>query len=189
MINFLRGITVVLNNNSSLLNFLLKLAPMCMFLIWSSIALAQSEVKIAVIDLEHVVTNSPGGKRLQAQLESFQQQAQNHGNAMSQKAIGMRQQLTNSGSNLSELQRNELQRQLEELAVEMNRFRDDKQHEGQKMQQEGLRQIEQQLEPVFKQFKDENGYDLMLNNVPSVVILASDKVNVTDQFMQLLNEQ
>ena len=180
---------MVLNNNSSFLNFLMKFAQMCLFFIWSSMSLAQTEVKIAVIDLDYVVANSPGGKRLQAQLESFQQQVQAQGDSMSQEASNKRQQLAEGAGNLSELQRNELQKQFEELAVEISRFRDDKQREGQKMQHEGLRQIEQQLEPVFKQFKDENGYDLMLNNVPGVVIMASDKVNVTEQLMQLLNEQ
>ena len=62
-------------------------------------------------------------------------------------------------------------------------------NEAQKMQQAGLQQIETQLEPIFEQFQNENGYDLILNHVSGVVVMASDKVDITEQLIQLLNNQ
>ena len=69
----------------------------------------------------------------------------------------------------------------------MRRLQEAKQREGQKLQNDGLKAIEVKLEPVFKQIKDEGSYDLILNNAPGVVIMASDKVDITAKVIEMLN--
>ena len=142
--------------------------------------------KIAVIDLEAVVTQSPGGKALQQRLEKFQQEVQTQGEAMATQATELRKQLTES-TNLTPEQRTELNRKLEDQTNAIRRFRDEKQREGQKMQTEGLREIEAQLLPILEKFRDEGGYDLILNNVAGVVVLAHERINVTQAILQRLN--
>ncbi|MEM9554637.1 MAG: OmpH family outer membrane protein [Acidobacteriota bacterium] len=150
-------------------------------------ALAQdAPLRIAVVDLDLVVAKSPLGQQLAGRLEAFQQQAQTEAETMQTAARDIRTRLTEGVNSLSEEKLNELQKQFEDKQIEIRRFRDDKQREAQKLQSEGLREIEQQLEPVFEQIRTEGNYDLILNRVPGVVIMAGDRVDITDQVVARL---
>ena len=69
---------------------------------------------------------------------------------------------------------------------DVRRYTDDQQREGQRRQSEGLRAIEQQLEPVFEQLQAEMGYDVILNMVPGVVVMAGDRADITDEVIRRL---
>jgi len=158
-----------------------------LLLIISHNVLAHNEVKIAVVDLELVVAKSSEGKRLQARLESFQQSIQAEAEAKNNDARSLRQRMIDGSNSLSQEQISAFQKQYEDLQISIKRYVDDKQREGQKMQNEGLKKIEASLQPVFSKIKSDNNYDLILNNVPGVVIMASDKVDITDTVIQILN--
>jgi len=144
-------------------------------------------IKIAVVDLERVVARSSAGQKLQARLEKFQQDTQAEGEVLAEKAREIRQRITEGANSLSEDALAALQKQYEDQMAAIRRFRDDKQREGQKIQQEGLREIERQLEPVFVQIRDQGGYDLILNNVPGVVVMAADRIDITQQVIDRFN--
>jgi len=159
----------------------------CLLLCQSSAVLAQGSVKIAVVDLERVVLLSKAGQELQTKLETFQKEVQAKGEQMTSEAEDIRKRVAEGSQSLADEKLAELQKQLEDKAIEIRRFRDDKQREGEKMRNEGLRKIEIQLEPVFKAIRDENGYDLILNNVPGVVVMANDNVDITAKVVERLN--
>jgi len=153
---------------------------------WSSCILAHDEAKIAVVDLDYVVANSPDGMALQAKLADFQKTIQADAEKKQNQAQDLRKRLAEGANSLSESQLNELQKQFEDVQVELRRFVDDKQREGQKMQSDGLRKIEMNLEPVFEKIKNDNNYDLILNRVPGVVVMASDKVDISKKVIEIL---
>lgn len=164
---------------------LLTLALTCLFAVP---AMAQeAPVKIAVVDLDVVVAQSPAGKELNAKLEKFQQQVQAEIDVMTNRAKELRQRLADGVNSLTEDKLAELQKQFEDEGIKMKRLKDDKTREGQKMQNEGLRDIEKQLEPIFKQVRDEGGYDIILNRVPGVVVMASERVDLTQKVIDKLN--
>ncbi len=152
-------------------------------------AQAAAPVKIAVVDLELVVAQSASGKALQAKLEQFQKDVQTQAEQMQTKARDIQAQIANGANTLSEDKLSQLQKELEDQGIAIRRLRDDKQREGQKMQTEGLRAIEGQLEPVFEAIQNENGYDLILNNVPGVVVMAKETVDITPMVVDRLNAQ
>jgi outer membrane protein len=159
-------------------------------LIFLSVGIASAQeapIKIAVVDLELVVAQSPAGKALNAQLEKFQQQVQAEIESMGTKAKDIRQRVADGVNSLSEEKLAELQKQYEDEMIKIKRMRDDKTREGQKMQSEGLREIEKQLEPVFEKVRDEGGYDLILNRVPGVVVMAGQRVDITQKVIERLN--
>jgi len=49
--------------------------------------------------------------------------------------------------------------------------------------------IEKQLEPIFKKIQEENGYDLILNNVPGVVVMANENVDITQLVVDRMNAE
>jgi len=151
-------------------------------------AFAQGDaIKIAVVDLDVVVAQSPAGKELNGKLEKFQQQVQAEIDTMTNKAKELRQRLADGVNSLSEDKLAELQKQFEDEGIKMKRLKDDKTREGQKMQNEGLREIEKQLEPIFKQVRDEGGYDIILNRVPGMVVMASERVDITQKVIDRLS--
>jgi len=147
----------------------------------------EAPLKIAVVDVEIVVAESPQGKALQARLEQFQTQVQGELQRMQNDAQAVQQRITDGANSLSEDRLSELNKELEDATIAMRRYRDDKQREGTKLQEEGLLGIEQVLQPVFAQVRDEMGFDLILNRVPGVVLMVSERVDVTPLMIQRLN--
>jgi len=150
---------------------------------------SEAAIKIAVVNLDYVVTQSPAGKELQATLEKFQKDAQAEIGAKMEAANSIRQTVAAAGNTLSDEKLGELQKEFEDAQIDIRRLQDDKQREGQKLQNDGLRVIETQLEPIFEAIRDEGGYDLILNNVPGVVVMAGDRVDITSEVVQRLQAQ
>lgn len=147
----------------------------------------EAPIKVVVVDLERVVGQSAAGKDLQARLEKFKEAVQTEGSAKAEAARGIRQKLVDGVNSLSEDKLSELQKQYEDATIAIKRFQDDKQREGQKMQVEGLRDIEKQLQPVFEKLRDDGGYDLILNNVAGVVVMVNERVDITKLVIERLN--
>lgn len=144
-------------------------------------------IKIAVVNLDYLVANSSQGKELQARLSTFQQEVRAEIEKKQASGRAIRQQMADGANSLSEDKLSELQKKYEDATIDIKRYQDDKQREGQKMQAEGLRKIEEELEPAFKAIRDEEGFDLILNNVPGSVIMASERVDITQKVLDRLN--
>ncbi len=151
-------------------------------------AVAQdAPIKIVVVDLERVVAQSAAGKALQAKLAKFQEDVKTEGEQKTAAARDIRQRIVDGANSLSEDKLSQLQKDLEDAQIAIRRFQDDKQREGQKMQTEGLQDIERQLQPVFEKIRDEGGYDLIINNVAGVVVMANEKVDITGKVIAELD--
>ncbi|MEM8961762.1 MAG: OmpH family outer membrane protein [Acidobacteriota bacterium] len=161
------------------------LSALALAVLFTVPATAQDSLRIAVVDLERVVQGSPLGQDLGQKLEALQQEAQTQLDALGTEARDLRQRLTDGANTLSAEMLADLQKQFEDKTIEMRRLRDDKQREGQKLQAEGLRSIEQQLEPVFRQLIDQDGYDLILYR--DVVVMANQSVDITALVIERMN--
>lgn len=147
-----------------------------------------SALKIVVVDLDTVIINSRQGQALRTELEQFQQRIQQEADIMQGKARDIRQRIANGVNSLSDDQLAALQQDYEDEMIAIGRFRDDKQLEGQKKQQEGLSRIEKALEPVFEAIRDEYELDLILNRVPGVVVMAGERADITPLVIERLNQ-
>ncbi len=171
------------------LNLMTGLVPAVVILLGGVQALeAQAApIKLAVVDLDRIVALSTAGQELQGRLEKFQQDVQAEAEVMSNEAKEIRQRLVDGANSLTDEKLAELQKQLEDKTIAIRRLRDDKQREGQKIQTEGLREIERLLQPIFEKIRDEEGYDLIINNVPGVVVMANERVDITPKVVERLN--
>ena len=152
-----------------------------LLLSWISAPASSQEapVKIGVVDVEQVVAESPQGKDLQSRLETFQSEVQAQLDVMQEEARAIRRRIAEGGTTLTQDRVAQLEKEYEDAGIAIRRYRDDKQREAQKLQDQGLRKIEKILEPVFKQAQQEMGLDILINRVPGVVILTSDRVDIT----------
>lgn len=144
-------------------------------------------LKIAVVDVEVLVAESPQGKALQERLTQFQSQTSAEMQRMQNDAQAIQQRITDGANSLSPDRIAELNKELEDATIALRRYRDDKQREGQKMQEDGLIGIEEVLQPIFAEVRDEMGFDLILNRVPGVVLMISERVDITPLMVQRLN--
>lgn len=147
----------------------------------------ETPLKIAVVDLELIVARSQAGQDLAGKLKSLQETAGAEMEGMQKAAVELRQRIADGANSLSDDKLADMQKEYEDKMIEIRRFTDDKQREGQKMQQEGLAAIEKQLEPVFEKVRTDNGYDLILNRVPGVVVMAGERIDITKQVIDVLN--
>ncbi len=137
-------------------------------------------IKIAVVDIETIVSKSKAGMDLVEKLEAFRKSIEDELRAGVQRATDLRNQ-TEAATNPAEAAR--LKKLYDDEAIALQRKRDDKQRQGQKMQEEGLRAIERALGPIFSQVRDENGYDLILARTPGLVLMSSDRIDITQKVL------
>ena len=166
-----------------------KILPCVVLALGLALPLAAQEggpVRIAVVNLDAVILQSPGGKALQEKLTAFQQTVRAEIEAKQNDIREVRQRIADGANSLSEDKLAELQKEYEDANIAARRFQDDKQREAQKIQNEGLKEIETQLEPVFEQIRDEDQLDLILNNTPGVIIMAGDRINITQKVIDRL---
>jgi Skp family chaperone for outer membrane proteins len=151
----------------------------------STLATSQeTTLKIGVVDIEQVVAESPQGQELQTRLEAFQSEVQAQLDVMQEEARAIGRRIAEGTNTLSQDRITQLEKEYEDAGIAIRRYRDDKQREGQKMQEEGLKVIEQVLKPVFEQARSEMGLDIIFNRVPGVIILTSDKVDITPAMIE-----
>lgn len=151
-----------------------------------SVSAQERPAKIAVVNLDYIVAQSPAGKELQGRLDQFMSEIRGEVERRTETARDLRRRIAEGTNSLSDDKLAELQRQYEDAQIAIKRYQDDKQREGQKMQTDGLREIEKQLEPIFVKIRDEGGYDLILNNVPGVVLMAGDRIDITQKVIERL---
>ena len=166
-----------------------SLAIVAAMLALGTVAHAQeAPARIAVVDMETVVAESPQGKQLQARLESFQTEVQEELGSLQEQAGSVRHRINEGSNSLSRERLAELEKEYEDATIAMRRYRDDKQREGQKIQETALEEIEATLQPVFAQVREEMNLDLIINRVPGVVLMISERVDITALMIRRLSE-
>ncbi len=157
-------------------------------LILAGAAMAQqAPIRVAVIDLDRLVAQSNVGQQLQKKLEDFQKQVQTEGKALADKARATKKLIDDGAISLSQERLTVLQAQFEDEGTKVRRFTEAKQREGAKMRDDGLQEIEVKLQPVLDTVQSEGNYDLILNRALGVVVMASDRVDITDQVIAAFN--
>jgi len=141
----------------------------------------ETTIRFAVIDLDRLVAQSVAGKDLQNRLEEFQKQVQMEGTALADRARATQKLLSDGANSLSEERLTELQEQYEDESIKVRRFTETKQREGAKLRDDGLKRIEEKLQPVLDKVQNDGSYDLILNRALGVVIMASDRIDITAQ--------
>jgi outer membrane protein len=147
----------------------------------------EAPIRIAVVNLDYIVAQSSAGKALQQKLQNFENEVRAEVEKQTTEARDLRQRMIDGSNTLSDEKLAEMQQQLEDASIQIRRYRDTKEREGQKMQQEGLQEIEKQLEPVFEKVREQGNYDLILNNVPGVVVMAGPRADITQKVLDVMN--
>lgn len=149
--------------------------------------LAAQGQKIAIIDTERILTASATGKTALESLTALREQKTQQGKALETQLTDLQNRLQEGRLSLSDDKIAELQRQVEDKALEMRRFQDDANRELATRRDEVLAQVDEKVMPVINRFGQEQGYDLIFRKFESGLIYAADAVDITDEVIAALD--
>ena len=149
-------------------------------------AVAQ-ELSIAVIDVQRVVTESDPGKQALQKLKELQDAKIDEGRALQQTLAGLQEQMSKQRFTLSEERLAEMNKQLEDGQIALQRFQDDAEREIDEARRRELGGLEGRIIPVINQVGVERGFTVIFNKFQSGLVYADDSVDITDEVIRRFN--
>ena len=143
--------------------------------------------KIAFINFQRVIAESVEGKSSSAKVQALITKKQSEG-AEKQKALAAGQaKLAQGGTVLSEAARAQLEKDIERLTVEGQRFQQDAQAEVQELQNELQNDFIQKVSPLLQQIAMEKGLHALFNAQEAGLAWADPGLDVTTDVIKKLD--
>jgi outer membrane protein len=148
---------------------------------------AAAQSKVAVIDVQRVVTESDPGKEVMGRLRTLSDAKAQEGQALQQELATLQDQFNKQRFTVSEARQAEMSKEIEDKQIAIRRFQDDAQRELQEAQRRELGSLEEQILPIINQVGQEQGYTLIFNKFQSGLVYADEAVDITDQVITRFN--
>lgn len=148
---------------------------------------AAAQTKVAVIDVQRVVSESDPGKEALQQLKTLQDAKVAEGQTLQQEINALQEQLNKQRFTVSEDKLAEMSKQLENKNIAMRRFEDDAKRELEDARRKQLGGLEAKILPIINAIGQEQGFTLIFNKFQSGLVYADDAVDITDQVIQRFN--
>ena len=145
-------------------------------------AVAQS--KIAVIDVQRVVSESdPGKQAIQKRKEIADAKVQ-EGQNLQQELATLQEQFNKQRFTVSEERLAEMQKELEDKNIGIPRFEDDDKRELDDARRRELGGLEERILPIINQLGQEQGITVIFNKFQSGLVYADEAVDITDEVIR-----
>jgi len=148
---------------------------------------AAAQSKVAVIDVQRVVTESDPGKQVMQKLRTLSDAKAQEGQALQQTLATLQDQFNKQRFTVSEQRQAEMSKEIEDKQIAIKRFQDDAQRELQDAQRRELGGLEERILPIINQVGQEEGYTLIFNKFQSGLVYADEAVDVTDRVITMFN--
>jgi outer membrane protein len=145
---------------------------------------AAKPMKIGIIDPERIVAESARGKQAIERLNKERDQRLAEGNRMRQQIQDLQKQINDGRLSLGEAKLKQLNDQMEEKTINLQRFGENAQRELTKLEQEVMDPIEQQILRVINQVGAEQGFTLIFKKFQSGLVYADETVDLTPVVIQ-----
>lgn len=139
---------------------------------------ADAPLSIGVIDLDAAAFGSPAGQALAQELTDFQQELAAE-LQVRQEAVRAIEFRVAEADSLTVDERRVLEREYQDALTAFQRYQQDKQEEATALQNDGRERIRAELAPVIEAIQAELDYDLILNATSPIIILFSERVDIT----------
>lgn len=150
---------------------------------------AQAATGIGVVDAGRVFQESQVGLGLLEGLKQLRESKQNEGAAMQVAAKELQDRITQSRLALSPEKLEELQKELEEKVIDLQRFDDDARREIDEASNAAMGRFNQQIMPVISEIGRQRGYKLIFNKFEAGLLFADEQVDITDEVIVLFDQQ
>ncbi len=148
---------------------------------------AAAQAKVAVIDVQRVVTESDPGKEVMQKLRLLSDSKAQQGQTLQQELVALQDQFNKQRFTVSEARQAEMSKQIEDKQIAIRRFQDDAQRELQEAQRRELGSLEERILPIINDVGQERGLTLIFNKFQSGLVYADDAVDITDVVITRFN--
>ena len=153
-------------------------------------ALAQSSApaRVAVIDVNKVLSTSAAGKAAAAKLKQVQDDKMARAQKMDEEIRALDNEINTKKISLSEEKLADMTKQLSEKKIAMQRFAQDADRELGEARDRVMQDLNQKIMPVVDQIGKEMGLAAIFNKFESGLIYASDAIDITDAVVKRFND-
>ena len=151
-------------------------------------AQTSAPMRLAVIDVQRVLSTSVAGKAAQEKLKKLQDQKMAQAQKLQDEAKALDTEINTKKLSLSEDKLADLQKQLADKQVALQRFGQDADKELGEARDKELLALENKIKPVIDQIGKEMGLAVIFNKFESGLVYASDAIDITDTVIKRFND-
>ena len=148
---------------------------------------AQSPIKVAVIDVNRIMTDSQRGKAVIETIDKLQAERAAQLKTLNDELVEMQKRFQEGRLSLAEDKLVQLQAQIEDRTRAFQRAREDAERDVQKRRNDEIDKVEAAVFPIINTIGEEGGYTLILNKFQSGLVYADEQIDITDQVIQRLD--
>jgi outer membrane protein len=145
--------------------------------------------KIAYVNLQQIANLSAEGKALTAKVQALMTKKQGDAATKSKQLADAQQRLQQSGALMSEAARSALEKDIERMNLEGQRFQQDAQAEINELSQQLQNEFQQKLFPILDQIVKERDLHLLLSAADAGIVAGNPGIDVTLEAVRKLDER
>ena len=143
--------------------------------------------KVAYVVLQRIANESADGRVATTRIQALQQKKAAELNEKNKQLTAAQQKLEKEGAVMSAAVGAELQKTIERLNVEVQRFTQDAQAEVQELQQTLQQEFQQRLEPVLQQVATDMGLQFVFNGPDAGLVWADAARDISGEVIKKLD--
>ena len=143
--------------------------------------------KVAYVVLQRIANESADGRVATTRIQALQQKKAAELNEKNKQLTAAQQKLEKEGAVMSAAVGAELQKTIERLTVEVQRFTQDAQAEVQELQQTLQQEFQQRLEPVLQQVATDMGLQFVFNGPDAGLVWADSALDISGEVIKKLD--
>jgi outer membrane protein len=143
--------------------------------------------KIAYVVLQRIANESSEGKSATTRIQGLQQKKGAELAEKNKQLQGLQAKLEKESTVMSATAQADMQKQIERLQVDIQRFTQDAQAEIQELQNQLQQQFQTRIEPVLAQVGQEKGLHFIFNGPDSGLVWADPGLDISDDVIKKLD--
>jgi outer membrane protein len=143
--------------------------------------------RIAVIDVQKVLQQSSAGKQAYEKLKKMQDDRIAKAKKMDEEIASLDNDINSKKLSLSEDKLADMQKQLSDRKIAMQRYAQDADREVGEARDRELMALEAKIKPVIDQMGKEMGLAMIFNKFESGLVYASEAIDITDSVIVKFN--
>jgi outer membrane protein len=144
--------------------------------------------RVAVIDVQKVLTQSTAGKAAYEKLKKMQDERIEKAKQMEEEMRKIDSEISTKRLSLSEDKLAEMQKQLSDKRINMQRYAQDADREIGEARDRELQSLEAKIKPIIDGLGKEMGLAAIFNKFESGLVYASDALDITDTVIKRFND-
>jgi outer membrane protein len=143
--------------------------------------------KVAYVVLQRIANESADGRVATTRIQALQQKKAAELNDKNKQLTTAQQRLEKEGAVMSAATAADLQKTVEKLTLEVQRFTQDAQAEVQELQQTLQQEFQQRLEPVLAQVAADMGLQFVFNGPDAGLVWADSALDISNEVIKKLD--